>query len=100
MRIQLKSSSSLLFVAVRWLVLLLYGGVGMPGAANLVQNADLVRMLKAQKDRKEWFGAVCASPAVVLKPLGLFPQSGTSYPAFHEKIAGAKNIEGKCLQLS
>mmetsp|Transcript_36308 Transcript_36308/g.116335 ORF Transcript_36308/g.116335 Transcript_36308/m.116335 type:complete len:238 (+) Transcript_36308:1-714(+) len=55
---------------------------GMPGAANLAASPELVAILKAQAERKKPLAAVCASPAVVLKPLGLLDDKpATCYPA-------------------
>jgi len=67
----------------------------MPGAKNLGSSESVISMLKAQKDRGAWYGAICAAPAVALKPNGLFPKAGTCYPAFQDKIEGADRINDR-----
>jgi len=59
---------------------------GMPGAERLGRNVALVEMLRKQRASGGWYGAICAAPAVALKPNGLFPKTGTCYPSFKEKI--------------
>jgi len=55
---------------------------GMPGANYLRDSAPLIEMLKKQQDKKKLYGAMCASPAVVLQTHGLLVGSGaTCYPA-------------------
>jgi 4-methyl-5(b-hydroxyethyl)-thiazole monophosphate biosynthesis len=44
---------------------------GMPGATHLRNSEGLASMLKAQNDRGDIIGAICASPAVVLEPIGV-----------------------------
>jgi protein deglycase len=44
-------------------------------------------MLKSQHDSGRWIGAICASPAVVLEPLGLLKGgSATCYPSMASKL--------------
>ena len=50
-----------------WLVL----PGGMPGATNLAAHEDLCRELVAQDERGGKVAAICASPSVVLAPLGI-----------------------------
>jgi 4-methyl-5(b-hydroxyethyl)-thiazole monophosphate biosynthesis len=56
---------------------------GMPGASNLAASPTLSALLKAQRQTGLWIAAICASPAVVLAPLGLLDgvTSATCYPA-------------------
>lgn len=44
---------------------------GVPGAQNLRDSADLTKLLKKQAGSGGFFGAICASPAVVLQAHGL-----------------------------
>jgi 4-methyl-5(b-hydroxyethyl)-thiazole monophosphate biosynthesis len=44
---------------------------GMPGAEHLRDSAELIRMLKRQKEEGRLYAAICASPAVVFQPHGL-----------------------------
>lgn len=55
---------------------------GLPGAEHLRDSEHLITLLKSQSDQKKLYGAVCASPAVVLATHSLLPESGaTCYPA-------------------
>lgn len=54
---------------------------GMPGAKYLRDCQALSGLLQDQHKKKKIFGAVCASPAVVLQPQGLLGSGSTCYPA-------------------
>lgn len=55
---------------------------GLPGANHLRDSPSLVELLKRQKEKNKFYGAVCASPAVVLQTHGLLSGPGaTCYPA-------------------
>lgn len=45
--------------------------VGIPGAENLKKSEILAALLKKQNSEDRLYGAICASPAVVLEPQGL-----------------------------
>mmetsp|Transcript_12325 Transcript_12325/g.31100 ORF Transcript_12325/g.31100 Transcript_12325/m.31100 type:complete len:188 (-) Transcript_12325:307-870(-) len=68
---------------------------GMPGARALGECEALVAGLRMQKEEGRWVAAICAAPAVVLKPAGVFPRRGTCYPAkvFRDAIAGAEDVD-------
>lgn len=54
---------------------------GMPGASNLAAYEPLTELLKAQHARGGFIAANCASPAIVLAPLGILDGSdATCYP--------------------
>ena len=56
---------------------------GIPGATNLANSDDLIRILKKQNEKGKRYAAICASPAVVLKPHGLLDaKRATCYPGF------------------
>lgn len=56
---------------------------GMPGAERLRDTPALVALLKAQDARGALFGAICASPGVVLGTHGLIgDRAATAYPGF------------------
>jgi 4-methyl-5(b-hydroxyethyl)-thiazole monophosphate biosynthesis len=60
---------------------------GMPGAEHLRDSAPLIEKLKQQKQAGRWYGAICASPAVVLQSHGLLPKTrATCYPAMRGKL--------------
>lgn len=62
-----------------WDLIALPGGV--PGADHLRDCAPLVELLKKQQEKKKLYGAVCASPAVVLASHSLVDGGATCYPA-------------------
>ena len=74
-----------------WLVL--PGGV--PGAPNLAAHEDLCTLLKAHDEQGGHIGAICASPAVVLAPLGILSQRhAVCYPGM-EALSGQVAVEGR-----
>lgn len=63
---------------------------GMPGASNLVDNEKVCDMLTTQFKRKGKIAAICASPAVVLAPLGILKgRKATCYPGFETLVDDA-----------
>lgn len=55
---------------------------GMPGAKNLAGSEAVAAVVKRQASTAKPVAAVCASPAVVLEPLGVLEgKSATCYPA-------------------
>jgi 4-methyl-5(b-hydroxyethyl)-thiazole monophosphate biosynthesis len=77
---------------------------GMPGAEHLRDCGALAEMLKAQKTSGRMYGAICASPAVVLGHHGLLgDKRATCHPALKDKLACAKKsddrvvADGKCV---
>ena len=66
-------------VDVEWLIL----PGGMPGAENLVKYEKLCGMLTRHNAAGGKIAAICASPAVVLAPLGILDgREATCYPGF------------------
>lgn len=60
---------------------------GMPGAEHLRDSAELIGLLKQQKQTGRLYGAICASPAVALYPHGLLEGvKATCYPGFQSKL--------------
>jgi len=77
---------------------------GMPGADNLRASKPLADLLVRQQKEDRWYAAICASPAVVLAPLGLLAgRHATCYPGFTEKLQGATVsddrvvVDGRCI---
>ena len=69
---------------------------GIPGAENLRDSADLTELLKRQAGAGGFFGAICASPAVVLQPHGLLEnRQATSHPGFADKLTPNASIESR-----
>lgn len=65
---------------------------GMPGAKHLQCSAPLTTLLRAQRARKGWLAAICASPAVVLVGTpGLLPPGTrlTGHAAFDDQLGAA-----------
>ncbi len=77
---------------------------GMPGATNLRDSKALTDLLLKQRDADGWIAAICASPAVVLAPLGLLAdRHATCYPGFTEQLGEAivsddrVVVDGRCI---
>ena len=61
---------------------------GMPGATNLAATEKLTNALRTTKGR---IAAICASPAVVLAPLGLLDgKEAICYPGFEKALGNAR----------
>lgn len=70
---------------------------GMPGAANLYNHAGLRQVLLDQQEREERIAAICASPGVVLAPLGILSgKRATCYPGFEQTLEGATYTGDLC----
>lgn len=62
---------------------------GIPGAPNLVAHEDLCRQLVDHHKRGGRVAAICASPAVVLAPLGILDgRRAVCYPGMEQGIEG------------
>ena len=60
---------------------------GMPGASNLAASKEASSLLKEMAAANKLLCAICASPAVVLAPLGLLNgKNFTCYPGMEKKI--------------
>jgi len=67
-----------------WDVVIIPGG--MPGAENLAASKETGALLKSMAAEGKLICAICASPAVVLFPLGLLKgKKFTCYPGMEEK---------------
>jgi len=66
---------------------------GIPGATSLAASAETGELIKKMAAAGKLICAICASPAVVLAPLGLLTgKKFTCYPGMEEKTK-----EGTCL---
>jgi 4-methyl-5(b-hydroxyethyl)-thiazole monophosphate biosynthesis len=54
---------------------------GMPGAVNITNNEDAVKIIKTAYKKGKLIASICASPAVVLCKHGLIEGKATCYPA-------------------
>jgi 4-methyl-5(b-hydroxyethyl)-thiazole monophosphate biosynthesis len=77
---------------------------GMPGAEHLRDSAELIGMLRKQKQAGRLYGAICASPAVVLQHHGLLEKvKATCFPALRNKLDPAYAseervvVDGNCV---
>ena len=69
---------------------------GVPGAQNLRDSADLTELLKKQAGAGALYGAICASPAVVLQAHGLLEnRRATSHPGFTDQLDPNDAIENR-----
>ena len=60
---------------------------GMPAAEHLRDSADLIAMLTEQKSAGRMYAAICAAPAVVLRPHGLLKNvQATCYPSMQSQL--------------
>ncbi len=67
---------------------------GIPGAQNLQKSKDLEILLRKQAEQKKYYGAICASPAVVLHHYGLVtPGRVTCHPGFAGQIDNGNIVE-------
>lgn len=71
---------------------------GLPGAQKFSTSEVLVNMLKKQADSQKLYGAVCASPALVLEPHGLLKgKKATAYPALCSKLTDQSECENRVI---
>ncbi len=64
---------------------------GMPGASNLFAHKELCQLLIHQANAGKKVAAICASPAVVLAPLGILDgKKATCYPGFESALTKAQ----------
>ncbi|RMD99054.1 MAG: DJ-1 family protein [Deltaproteobacteria bacterium] len=69
---------------------------GMPGAENLRDSAPLADILKRQAASGRLFGAICASPAVVLHHHGLIGnRRATAYPGFSDQLPNQEAVDAR-----
>lgn len=69
---------------------------GIPGAENLRDSADLIGILKRQREKERLYGAICASPAVVLEHHGLLVGlRATCHPGFVDKLSNRERVDSR-----
>jgi 4-methyl-5(b-hydroxyethyl)-thiazole monophosphate biosynthesis len=67
-----------------WDMVLLPGG--MPGSANLRDDARVGKLLHATREAGNWIGAICAAPIALAKHGLLSGHTATSYPGFGDQL--------------
>ncbi|KAF6136812.1 hypothetical protein GIB67_030097 [Kingdonia uniflora] len=69
---------------------------GLPGAQAFSQSDKLVNLLKKQMEASKPYGAICASPALVLEPHGLLKgKKATAYPALCNKLSDQTEVDNR-----
>jgi len=69
---------------------------GIPGAQNLQQSVILKELLQKQSGANKYYGAICASPAVVLEHHGLLTgKKATCHPGFASQLSSQENTGEK-----
>ncbi len=73
---------------------------GMPGASNLAACTPLCDALVAQNDKNGKIAAICASPSIILGPLGLLQErEAVCYPGMEQGMKGAKVEHSKLVAI-
>jgi 4-methyl-5(b-hydroxyethyl)-thiazole monophosphate biosynthesis len=79
--------------AAAWDAVVIPGG--MPGASNIAASKEVGALIAEAAAEGKQVCAICASPAVVLAPLGLLSgKRFTCYPGMEEKVRDAKWTDG------
>jgi 4-methyl-5(b-hydroxyethyl)-thiazole monophosphate biosynthesis len=69
---------------------------GSQGAEHLRDSGELVEMLKQQKRDNRLYGAICASPAIVLQHHGLLAgRQATSHPNVSDRLENREKLESR-----
>ncbi|MBF0216333.1 MAG: DJ-1/PfpI family protein [Candidatus Omnitrophica bacterium] len=68
---------------------------GMPGAENLANSQDVKKLIRAVDSKGGIIAAICASPAIILGPMGLLDgRKATCFPGMEEHFpAKVKFVE-------
>ena len=75
--------------AALWDAVILPGGI--PGAPNLAASTEAGSLITEMAAAGKWVCAICASPALVLAPLGLLARKAfTCYPGMEAKVPEGK----------
>ncbi|KAB1216499.1 hypothetical protein CJ030_MR4G023088 [Morella rubra] len=75
-------------------LIVLPGGLG--GAQAFANSEKLVDLLKKQREINKPYGAICASPALVLEPHGLLKgKKATAFPAMCNKLSDQSEVENR-----
>lgn len=67
---------------------------GVPGADNFRDSKDLITLLKRQVESERLYGAICASPAVVLEHHGLLHgRRATAHPSIVKELSNQDAVD-------
>jgi len=79
-----------------WDAVILPGG--MPGAEKLAASKETGALLLKTDSEKKLICAICASPALILAPLGILKNKNfTCYPGMEEKVKDGKHSEERVI---
>lgn len=69
---------------------------GMPGAQNIATSPKAIKLIKEMAKKQKIIAAICASPAVVLSPLGLLDNKiATCYPEMKKNFSHSTTYKNK-----
>jgi len=69
---------------------------GIPGAENLRDSRALIELLKHQRDKNRLYGAICASPALILEHHGLLKnRQATCHPAYVDQLSNKSRVTSR-----
>ncbi len=72
---------------------------GLRGAENLASSAEVSAYLKKMNSEKKFICAICASPALVLHPLGILDgKKAVCYPGMEVEGSSTKFLEDRVLR--
>ncbi|XP_047179326.1 protein DJ-1 homolog B [Vigna umbellata] len=75
-------------------LIVLPGGLG--GAQAFGNSETLVKLLEKQRESNKYYGAICASPALVLERHGLLKgKKATAYPAMCDRLSDQSEVENR-----
>ena len=70
--------------------------MGMPGAEHIRDSKVLIEILKRQEKEGRLYGAICASPAVVLQSHGFIKgRKATCHPGFSDMLENKEEINSR-----
>lgn len=65
---------------------------GLPGATNLQSDERVLDACRFMVERGRWVAAICAAPIVLASAGLLEDHDATSYPAFRDRLGGARVV--------
>ncbi|PIA55723.1 hypothetical protein AQUCO_00700201v1 [Aquilegia coerulea] len=69
---------------------------GLPGAQTFANSEKLIYLLRKQMESNRPYGAICASPALVLEPHNLLKgKKATAFPAMCDKLSDQSEAENR-----
>ena len=78
-----------------WGIVAVPGGMG--GAETLGKDSHMLEILNRQKNRGGWLAAICAAPALVLKPAGVLQgEKAVGYPTKRFNDLLADSLDESC----